>query len=149
MLGEEGGEMRGLVVAVGLAAVLAAGCGDQWPTRTPFPLPSGAAAVALPTASPGGARPADGVALCQTALVVPVRITWDRPDGIVLFVNQLGTPLALVWPRGFSARVVGDRLEIVAPDGTVIGRDGDTLDRLGGGGDAICEVNGVFYPPAN
>jgi hypothetical protein len=76
-----------------------------------------------------------------------VRITRDRAAAPVPFVNQLGA-LPLVWPRGFSARVEGDRLEHVAPDGTVIGRDGDTLDRLGGGG-AVCEVNGVFYPPAN
>ena len=49
-----------------------------------------------------------------------------------------GKPMALVWPRGFTARLVGGRLEVVAPDGTVVGRDGEQVSDLGGLIEGIC-----------
>jgi hypothetical protein len=44
-----------------------------------------------------------------------------------------GTELVLgngdvVWPRGFSARLLNGKAELVGPDGTVIAREGDHLE---------------------
>jgi hypothetical protein len=52
----------------------------------------------------------------------------------------------LVLPAGLHTRVANDRGELVAPDSTVIGSEGDVLT-LGGGGSpfAVCTVNGVNY----
>ena len=77
------------------------------------------------------------------------RVVWDPAAGTVV-LNELtyDTPMTLVWPRGFSAFVVGGRLEIVTPEGSIVGRDGDIVDSLGGGGGSICDVDSVLYPPA-
>ncbi len=62
--------------------------------------------------------------------------------------------ITLIWPRGFSARLVSGRAEIAAPDGMVITREGDVLaNMLGGAGDAqgfhICSVSNRIYSPAS
>jgi hypothetical protein len=62
--------------------------------------------------------------------------------------GELGLPIDLVWPRGFSARLVGGRAELVAPDGTVVIREGDVVSDIISGVPNICAVNGVLYPPA-
>jgi len=72
-----------------------------------------------------------------------------RDGDAVAFEFLGGQSVHVVWPRGFSARLLDGRAELVAPDGSVVARDGDVLDRLVGGTDAICEVNGVGYPPAS
>jgi hypothetical protein len=43
-----------------------------------------------------------------------------------------GREVVVVWPIGFSARRT-DRLEIVAPDGKVLAREGERVNGLGGG----------------
>ena len=65
-----------------------------------------------------------------------------------------GTERLIVWPRGFSARLIDGRGELIAPDGTVIGRDGDVLDHMGGSGPSpdafhVCDVGPVNYGPSS
>jgi hypothetical protein len=62
-----------------------------------------------------------------------------------------GSPTPIVWVYGFSARLVDGKAELVAPDGTVVAREGDVLSNLGGGlgstGDAfhVCSIGSTTY----
>jgi hypothetical protein len=77
----------------------------------------------------------------------------------VAFETVTGKRMDLVWPRGFSARLLDGRAEVVAPDGSVVAREGDELPSgtLGGSpsgtlaepGFDICQVNSAYYPPAS
>jgi hypothetical protein len=149
--------MRSLVVAALLAVVLS-GCGlfqtepTPFPPRTAAPLPSGAAALALKTDAPATPVP-DAPWACPAALLAPVRVGRDG-DAVVFRLVSDDSVITLIWPRGFSARLVSGRAEIVAPDGTVIARQGDVLaDMLGGAGDEqgfhICSVSNRIYSPAS
>ena len=67
--------------------------------------------------------------------------------------DELGTePEPVLWPRGFSGRLMDGRGELVAPDGTVVGRDRETIEAVGGWVDGVflvCSVDGVQYGPAS
>lgn len=112
-----------------------------WPTRTPFPLPSGAVDVPIPTAAPATSEPA--VWACAASILAPVTVEWNAASHVLSFGGR-----NLIWPRGFSAREYNGRLEIVEPDGSVIGRAGDLLSELGGDDGGICSVNLKVYGPA-
>jgi len=54
-----------------------------------------------------------------------------RPGGqYCVWLVDRGMTLAVIWPRGYRARL--NPLEIVNPAGTVIAREGDTLTVVGG-----------------
>ena len=101
--------VRSLIVAALLAVVLS-GCGlfqtepTPFPPRTAAPLPSGAAALALKTDAP--ATPVPNAAwACPAALLAPVRVLRDG-DTVVFRLVPADSVITLIWPRGFSARLV-------------------------------------------
>jgi hypothetical protein len=128
-----------------------------YPARPPASLPPGATALALATEAPAVAVAGVNIG-CDLVGLLPVRI--GQAQGAVTFViatdagHSLGTTVRVVWPRGFSARLLNLRTEVVAPDGVVLGREGDVLTDLGGGGAAdgafhVCDVGGTIYGPAS
>ena len=69
---------------------------------------------------------------CASALLSPVRITTSG-DELILVAVESGNTVQVVWPSGFAAWRVGGRSVLADPWGSVVGRDGDVLDSLGGG----------------
>ena len=71
----------------------------------------------------------------------------ERPKIVVpVKAGRRGNPI--LWPRGFSAREYRGRLELVAPDGKVVARDGDEVPNvIGLGPELVCMVDGVQYQP--
>jgi hypothetical protein len=110
-------------------------------------LPLGLAVEDPATPLPPGAQWA-----CALAEALPVRPAQDGQT--LVFISLDGTrTVDLVWPRGFSARLLDGRAELIGRDGSVIARDGDVLGGIGGGvgstGDAfhVCSVAGGSYYP--
>jgi hypothetical protein len=69
---------------------------------------------------------------CAAALLAPVRVAISGDELVLVSVGS-GDTARVVWPSGFAAWRVGGRSVIADPWGTVIGRDGDVLEDLGGG----------------
>ena len=125
-------------------------------TRTPAPLPSGATALTLEVAPLAASGPPPNWA-CAGATTETLRVVLD--GGALAFETDTGERIDLVWPRGFSARLLDGRAEIVAPDGSVIAREGDEIadgtlsgsaaGTQPGSGFDICGVNDVYYTPAS
>jgi hypothetical protein len=97
-------------------------------------LPAGATRLQLGTASPN-------VSLgCAAAALSPVRVSTSG-DEVVLVSVESGQPVRVVWPAGFAAWRVDGRAVVADPWGSVVGREGDVLDSLGGG----LGVDDAFY----
>jgi hypothetical protein len=122
-----------VLVAV-LAAVIVASCslGEEDPT---YPLPSAPITWPLPT------QPASSPSACPTTELAPVQVDWDAVHRTLSLGGQ-----KVFFPAGFTSRELpSGRLEIVAPDGSVIARDGDTLNLGGSDYMHVCRVQSVEY----
>jgi hypothetical protein len=63
------------------------------------------------------------------AAVTPIRM--ERDGGFVVFADETsGNRLPVVWPNGFSARLVDGRAELVPPNGSVLAREGAVISNL-------------------
>ena len=121
------------IAALFLAAALAAGCGLADPETTAYPLPSTPIAWPLPTQAEATA------AGCPATELEPVKVEWDAVRRALSVGGE-----KVVWPRGFSARILPNgRLEILAPNGTVMARDGDTISVGGADYEHVCRVQSV------
>ena len=114
------------IAAAGVLVLGAVGLGVL-PLFTGPALPAGATRLHITTESPNlsGA--------CAAALLAPVRVATSGDDLILVSVAS-GDTVRVVWPSGFAAWRVGGRSVLADPWGSVVGRDGDVLDSLGGGG---------------
>lgn len=96
---------------------------------TPAPLPSGATQLSLAT------RPAPPIAIdvggCASAGIEAVRVAVDN-GAMVFDAVQSGERRQLVWPAGFSARLLGGVGELVTPLANIYAREGDVLSNLQG-----------------
>jgi hypothetical protein len=119
------GESARGFLALTLIGLLLVGCSPsaayEWPTAAR--LPNGATALELRTEPPGPtAPPGSGCPLLN-------KEGWLTVQGGELVLGNGD----VVWPMGFSARLLSGKAELVAPDGTVVAREGDRLDQLLGG----------------
>lgn len=65
------------------------------------------------------------------ALVSPIRV--ERDGGAMVFTRvDIGERRSVVWPSGFSARLMDGRAELVYPDGSVLAGEGDVISNLAG-----------------
>jgi hypothetical protein len=86
---------------------------------------------------------------CGLAALTPIR--GEHVGNAMVFADEAsGTVLPVVWPAGYSARLLDGRAELVRPDGSVLARDGDVISGLASGaadnGDLIVCLDAASTP---
>lgn len=120
---------RMLIAGSIVAALVALGALLGRPTD-PAPLPDTASPLALRTEAPGWRMP--GIPHgCPLAGLAPVRLVRED-ESLVFDLAEDGSRLSVVFPYGFSGRLVDGRGELVWPGGAVLAREGDVLSGLMG-----------------
>ena len=119
---------RKALISIAAAGVLVLGAVGLrvLPLFTGPALPAGATRLHISTESPNLSFG------CATAALTPVRVA-NSGDELILVSVASGDTVRVVWPSGFAAWRVGGRSVLADPWGSVVGRDGDVLDSLGGG----------------
>jgi hypothetical protein len=117
-----------------LLAVAIAGCTGRAPAG---------GALTIDTASAYSPQPG-AAEVCEQAIFewMVVGRTGDRLTFTGVTSGHVAT---LIWPHGFTARVIDDKGALLDPFGIVIGREGDTIADLGGGGGRVCSIGGHIY----
>lgn len=77
---------------------------------------------------------------CTAAALLPVRVATSG-DEVILVSVESGATVMAVWPSGFAAWQKDGRAVLADPWGSVVGREGDVLDSLGGG----LDVDDAFH----
>lgn len=116
-------------IVIGGIAVL--GLGAATLRVSPFgpdpTLPPGAVALSIET-QPVQIIPTLG---CPGALLSPVRVA-TAGDALVAISTETGEPVPVAWPGGWVAWRIDGAAVLVDHGGTIVAREGDILDRLGG-----------------
>jgi len=119
---------RKVLVAIAALGVIVLGAAALrvLPMFTGPGLPAGATRLNLATQSPNLTTG------CASALLAPARVATSGDD-LVLVSVESGDTIPVLWPSGFAAWREGGRSVLADPFGSVVARDGDVLDSLGGG----------------
>lgn len=131
------------VAAIVLVATVAA-CSSVAPATT-----APGSALTIDTA-PAHSSPPGVITACAAAGLLPVIVS-RQGDALILLNATSRQPVAVIWPHGFTARLVNGKGELLDPSGTVVAVEGDTLSDIAGGIGAdpvfgVCSVGGRTYP---
>ena len=125
-------------IAAGFVALMVAGSmggcsfGDDEPT---YQLPTAPIILDVPTQPPASATD------CPQTALAPVKLIWDATHRSLSFGGQ---GFSLPW--GFTGRELpSGHFELLAPNGDVVARDGDTLTLGGTDYMQICRIQSVEY----
>ncbi len=116
--------LRWILVVV--VTVLALAAWRILPVFTGPAIPSGATRLHIATGPP------TFTSGCAAAALAPARVT-SFGDDLVLITVDTGDIVSVVWPAGFGAWRLDGVAVLADPWGSVVGREGDMLDSLGGG----------------